>query len=251
MVYTLGVNSWEDITVKSKLPSCLNHHSFTELDGPAGMVNSDRALYLNGALYWYFRRANMVMRFDQHNETFSLIRVCFLCPWDTLHSHSCFLTDWQGCLGLAFQTPLGRSVLIYKYNLKEYDLPDFGPQHEGVRPAIEVWKKLIVELPRAPCSKVRVLGGESTTLYWFTAQGHLSFYRPKDCSFWLSESGFERGEKYPPPMGVKYPSLCEYKFSHHVENPLSLKKFVPTYRPGLIRCTKGEIRIQVKSASSL
>ncbi|KAF9610603.1 hypothetical protein IFM89_023491 [Coptis chinensis] len=244
MVCTLGSNnsSWKGITVASNLSKCLNHSSLRGSRRLGLIVNSDGALYSNGALHWYFRWPHIVMSFDIHYEKLSLIRG----PnrENDFRRYRCFLTEWQGCLCVAFHSANGAFALLYRYKLKHHDYIIPG----GVQG--DIWDEGHVVLPYKPNSSIGVLGGEHHLLYWFTG-GHLSLYSPeKRDSRDTYRYGSERKVKYLLPLGINDSVICEYKFFRHVENLLSLKKLV-TSSPSQARRMKDKDLVQVKSVSSL
>ncbi|KAF9610882.1 hypothetical protein IFM89_025344 [Coptis chinensis] len=208
MVCTLGANncSWKDITVASNLSNCLNHSSLRGSKQLGGIVNSDRALYSNSALHWFFRRPHIIMSFDIHYEKLSLI----LGPnrETELRNCRCFLIEWQGYLCIAFHRIIARRkenggyVVLFRYLLKHHDYSVRGGVQE------EVWDNVYVILPYKISCLVGDLGGECL-LYWFT-NGNPSLYSPeKRNSRYIYRYGYGTKVKFPLPLDTDDSTLHE------------------------------------------
>ncbi|PIA24775.1 hypothetical protein AQUCO_31800001v1 [Aquilegia coerulea] len=206
MVFTLGTNSWKDITTASNLSKCIYHNEFKGNRSLGGNAKSYRAIYSNGALHWFYSPANIILSFNLQNEIFSLKRGPI--PGTSVTSWPRYLIEWQGSLCVAFHDVPRFMVYIYQYKWREN-------KFDGIRRTIL--------FPFKPDSGIGFLGGESSLLYWYNG-AFLSWYKAK--------SGFgynnptETMEWFADLRNVDYKLMTECEFIPRVENLVSLKTFV-------------------------
>ncbi|KAF9596931.1 hypothetical protein IFM89_014510 [Coptis chinensis] len=250
MVCTLGINNncWKDITVGSNLSTWLNSGYLSRYMTFCGVVNKDRALCSNGALHWFFRRANIILSFDIHSEDFSI--VVGPTHYHYMIDYRCFLIEWQGCVCIAFQS--GREVCAGYVHLFKYMLQQPQPHYSDIDLLRRViWDERTYVFPIKPTSPVGLLDAESL-FYWFTEEGLLLMYSPlfvggQDVIYY--DDGDFRTHSFLLPKGSDYSLLAECEFLLPVENVLSLKTFVISSRVTNAALARLVDKIRLKASS--